>query len=221
MTTPRLGIGEHAESQTNGEVVANSAYRRIESLFNARIIDRDLSTPPGSPSNGDTYLVAGTGTGAWASHDGEIAFYQDGWLFADPKGGMTAFVVDEKIWIGYSSVESEWHPLQEIWSTTEHWTGKYNGSSKVYSKSFLTITGPTASSTVNTAHGITGLDLTKRVDFKNICWFQPSALYGAFPAPSAGINHVIDATNIALTDITTTVDWSFFRADIRIEYCKT
>lgn len=222
-TTPRLGLTELAESQVNQEVPANEAFRALEAVGSLEILDRDATAPPGGDTDGDMYLVAATATGAWASQEGKIALFNGtSWSFITPKAGMTAFVKDEKIWIGYSSVESEWHPLQEIWSTTEHWTGKYDAAgSKIYSKSFLAITGPVASATVNTAHGITGLDTTKRVDFKNICWYQASGLYGAFPAPSAGMNHTCDGTNLVFTDITTTVDWSFFKADVRIEYCKT
>lgn len=220
MTTPKYGTGEHSENQVNGEVTANSAYRRIESLATLEVLDRDLTTPPGSPANGDTYIVGASATGAWASKDGQIAFYQDGWLFATPKGGMTAFIKDEKQWWGYSSVESEWHPLQDIWAATEHWTGKYNGSSKVYSKALTGITGPGISATVNTAHGISSLTLSKRTVF-NICWYHNSGGYSAFPAPSAQIQHTIDGTNFGLTDITAAIDWSIFRCDVRLEYCKT
>lgn len=43
--------------------------------------------PPGSPAEGDTYLV-GTGTGAWAGHDDSLAYW-DGvaWLFFMPLEG--------------------------------------------------------------------------------------------------------------------------------------
>ena len=43
MTTPKYGTGEHSENQVNGEVTANSAYRRIESLATLEVLDRDLT----------------------------------------------------------------------------------------------------------------------------------------------------------------------------------
>ena len=37
------------------------------------VIDADLSAPPGSPSEGDRYIVGPSATGDWSGHDGEIA----------------------------------------------------------------------------------------------------------------------------------------------------
>ena len=39
----------------------------------ASVKDRDLTAPPGSPSEGDRYIVATGGSGAWSGHDLEIA----------------------------------------------------------------------------------------------------------------------------------------------------
>ncbi|NIP67909.1 MAG: DUF2793 domain-containing protein, partial [Planctomycetales bacterium] len=37
------------------------------------VIDKDLTAPPGSPSNGDRYIIPTGATGAWAGHETEIA----------------------------------------------------------------------------------------------------------------------------------------------------
>lgn len=39
------------------------------------VIDKDITTPPGSPADGDTYLVYGVGTGVWAGWQGSVAAY--------------------------------------------------------------------------------------------------------------------------------------------------
>lgn len=66
------------------------------------VIDRDLATPPGSPSDGDTYIVAASGTGDWSGEDGNIAYY-DGtnteWKFLTPAEGWRAYVQDENVWL--------------------------------------------------------------------------------------------------------------------------
>jgi hypothetical protein len=47
-------------------------------LVQASVIDKDLTTPPMSPGEGDCYIVAATGTGAWVGWDNRIARYIDG-----------------------------------------------------------------------------------------------------------------------------------------------
>ena len=62
--------------------------------------DRDLATPPGSPANGDTYIIATSPTGAWAGRTaGDLAMYstQDAaWRFKTPRLGMFAYIEDEQ-----------------------------------------------------------------------------------------------------------------------------
>jgi len=69
------------------------------------IIDRDLATPPGAPSDRDTYIVATGGTGLWSGHDGKIAYYDNThttWQFATPREGWRAYINDEDIWLFYN-----------------------------------------------------------------------------------------------------------------------
>ena len=60
------------------------------------VLDKDLTAPPSSPSNGDRYIVASGATGDWSGHDGEIAWYENGvWYFILKKEGMFVYVKDE------------------------------------------------------------------------------------------------------------------------------
>jgi hypothetical protein len=96
-TTPRLGAPELAEGQAAPETTVNEQLRYAEQGAGHFIIeDRDLSAPPGSPVDGKAYIVAGTGTGAWSGHDGDIAFYMStGWLFINVIEGMSFWISDE------------------------------------------------------------------------------------------------------------------------------
>lgn len=48
------------------------------------------ATPPGSPTNGDRYLVPASGTGDWFGWDDSIAFRQSGsWIELPPQEGWT------------------------------------------------------------------------------------------------------------------------------------
>ena len=68
--------------------------------FRESVLDKDLLTPPVSPSAGDRYLIgqpSDTATGDWAGHAGEIAEYDGAaWFFeAQPDEGTYVYVEDE------------------------------------------------------------------------------------------------------------------------------
>lgn len=66
--------------------------------------DRDLTAPPGSPASGDTYIVAASATGAWASHDGHVAVWDGAtWVFYTPRVGWVAYVEDEEKLTAYKA----------------------------------------------------------------------------------------------------------------------
>lgn len=62
------------------------------------IKDKDLTTPPGSNSEGDRYIVAANPTGAWADKSGQIAEYRSGsWVFFPPNEGFCCLAEDEDV----------------------------------------------------------------------------------------------------------------------------
>ena len=94
--TPRSGLPLLAAAQAQKHVTHNEALLQLDALSCARLLDRDLSAPPGSVSDGDTYLVKATGSGDWTGQSGRIAFAVDGaWRFYPPYTGLIAYVVDE------------------------------------------------------------------------------------------------------------------------------
>lgn len=73
-------------------------WRWLDSIIQAKALDHDLTAPPGSPSDGDTYIVGAAATGAWATHDGKLARYNglaSAWEFLAPKAGWWVWVVSE------------------------------------------------------------------------------------------------------------------------------
>src|SRR5690606_7145055 len=123
-----------------------------------------------------------------------------GWGFITPTGGMSVFVVDEKAQYHYSSVESLWHPVQAIWSTSEHWTGRYGSAgTKLYAKCFEFALGD-GTGTLTTAHGVTNLNRSALVEF------HASLSNGtvAYKAPqdfsTAVATLAVNATNILATN---------------------
>jgi len=87
------------------DVTLNETLRLIDTLVQLAILDRDLSAPPGSPAEGQRWIVAAspTPTGAWAGHGNQVAAWQDGgWVFCVPQVGWFAYVVDEGALVAWS-----------------------------------------------------------------------------------------------------------------------
>lgn len=101
-TTPNLNITELEQNQQNAYITVNAAIQALETFSNrVLVIDRDLATAPGAPSDGDAYIVGGTG-GDWSAFTiGEIAYYFNGWINVTPKEGWRAYLQDENIDVTY------------------------------------------------------------------------------------------------------------------------
>ena len=71
------------------------------------VLDKDLTTPPTSPTKGDRYLILTGDTGtAWEGHNSELTYY-DGtdWQFISPLKGMSAYVKDEDVIYRYNGTD--------------------------------------------------------------------------------------------------------------------
>ena len=97
-----LAYLEAAQSQKH--VTVNEALSGLDVLVQLSVLDRDLTAPPGSPVEGDRYLVATGATGAWAGQAGKIAAWQAGaWMFRTPRNGWKAWVADEATFVFYDA----------------------------------------------------------------------------------------------------------------------
>jgi Protein of unknown function (DUF2793) len=98
--TANLGLPVIAAAQAQKHVTHNEALRLLDTLVQLAVLDRDLSAPPGSPNDGERWIVGSSPTGTWAGHADDIAAWQDGaWQFATPQSGWVAFVADEGLLI--------------------------------------------------------------------------------------------------------------------------
>jgi len=220
-TSAKLGFTE-LSSGVDGTVFANDAFLRTEHALCINALDFDDNSPPGSPSKGDTYILeGGSASGDWSGEDGKIAVF-DGtsWVFIAPDSSMIAYIDDTQERWAYDGNEAEWYPLQPIWSTTEHWTGKFKSGSKVYSKSidFGALPNTTFK---NVAHSITGLDLsyTKSPTFEGSISDGTTVRELSSVSVAAAIHLVtISASNLT---IATSYNAASYDAFVRLEYCKT
>lgn len=100
MTTPRIGMNEIAVGQKAKEIAHNEALRMIDALLTGSAKTRTVTTPPGSPTEGDLHIVPAGATGVWAGQTGKMAhFYGNAWYFYTPKTGMFLFsIADSKFY---------------------------------------------------------------------------------------------------------------------------
>lgn len=95
----------------------NLSLRVLRALTQTTVIAMDLTAPPGSPNDGDKYIVASGATGDWSGMDDYLAEYVsegDHWDFFAP-GALARFVVNIAEGQGYyfdpDSPSNGWLPL--------------------------------------------------------------------------------------------------------------
>ncbi|MGP6089735.1 DUF2793 domain-containing protein [Antarctobacter jejuensis] len=112
--TTHLMLPYIAAAQAQKHVTHNEALRILDGLVHLSVLDRDLAAPPGSPADGDRYIVASGATGDWAGWDLNVALWTDGaWLRLPPRTGWRAWVEDENLllvfegfgWVGTTPAE--------------------------------------------------------------------------------------------------------------------
>lgn len=80
-TTPDLGIPLISGQQAQPEVTHNEALAMLQAIAGG-VISVGLDTPPGSPTEGDGYVVGTSPTGEWAGRANAVAlFIQGEWRF--------------------------------------------------------------------------------------------------------------------------------------------
>jgi hypothetical protein len=104
--TPNLAMPYIDVGQSQKEVSHNQALTTLDVLAQATVINATTTTPPGSPTDGQAWIVGASATGAWAGKDKQIAAWFSGWKFYQPKEGWLCwdqtqdklFVYDGAAW---------------------------------------------------------------------------------------------------------------------------
>jgi hypothetical protein len=101
-TEPRNGIQHTWDLGENGWNTGMDANLLKIGLvgMHLSVLDKDLSTPPATPTDGASYLVGPTATDAWVGLEDQIVIYDDDisdWRAYVPRTGWLCFVEDEDV----------------------------------------------------------------------------------------------------------------------------
>lgn len=96
-TSAKLALELLANAAAN-QTLANLTFSQLDQLVMPTVVDKDLSTPPGSPANGALYIVASGNWGTASDKTGQLAYWlttAGAWTFVAPALGWAVRVLDE------------------------------------------------------------------------------------------------------------------------------
>lgn len=112
-TTPNLALELLDAGQAQKHVTANAAIMAIDALLQIGVESRAVTSPPGSPVDGQRWIVPSGASGAWSGETDHIAAWQDGaWVFYTPQEGWIARIKDEGRSAAYTA--TGWHAYEVI-----------------------------------------------------------------------------------------------------------
>lgn len=101
---PKIGKLIYADIGANTPNGLRALMRALDVLLQGNVIDIAITAPPGSPANGDAYIVPTGATGAWAGQTNAIAYWSTqiatvdtntkvpAWEFFTPQNGWCIYV---------------------------------------------------------------------------------------------------------------------------------
>ena len=168
---PRRGLMINALTGDGFDADFRKLLRAVDALLMCNVLSKTLAAPPGSPANGDAYIVAASPTGAWVGQANAIAIWTTDnpaagsgeWEFYPAGNGLLVFnLADATLY---------------FWNATA-WTAVATGrgSSTLAGDSDVTITSPTTGQ-VLAWNGTKWINAT------------PSGGGGGAPTAIAGVNN--------------------------------
>lgn len=97
----------------------NRLLRGLDALLQSRVISHVTAAPPGSPVDGDVYIVPAGATGDWAGQDNKIARWnadltEPEWEFFTAKKGWTLRTTGGLAGIPLEFTGATWRTLAEL-----------------------------------------------------------------------------------------------------------
>ena len=81
-----------AADQAQKHVTHNEALLVVDMMTNLSVLNKTLTAPPGSPTDGDRHIIAAAATGDWVGLDNSVALRINGaWFYRTPHNGLIAW----------------------------------------------------------------------------------------------------------------------------------
>lgn len=128
-TEPITGLTYQEAGSLQTDALQNAELNYYGAWLNCVVLTVGDTAPPGSPADGDRYIVGTSATGAWSTHDDKLAVYRDGWQFYEPIEGVAVHNLDDA---------SDW-----IFEGSAGWAVKSSGGASTWG----TITGTLSAQT--------------------------------------------------------------------------
>jgi hypothetical protein len=95
-SSPNLGLPYIDQNQSQKHVTHNEALKLLDGMVQISVKGRTTTTPPGSPAEGERWIVPEGATGPWLGKNDHVALFKDGyWTYFMPRPGWIAFVENE------------------------------------------------------------------------------------------------------------------------------
>ncbi len=141
-TSDRYSLPLLLAGQAQKEITHNEALLLVDMLLHAQAESAVIATPPSGAVVGQCWIVAASGTGAWAGHDGDLAcLTSGGWRFVAPRKGLHVATTDDgltRIYDGAAWTLDQARP-----------DGYYVSGQRVVAARQSAITDPTGGATVD------------------------------------------------------------------------
>lgn len=98
-TSTHLNLPYIQPAQAQKHVTHNEAIELLDMIVHLTVQDFEATTPPGTPTEGETWVLDGAPTDAWTGQGGKIASFRGGgWMFVAPNTGWQAYsIIAEQI----------------------------------------------------------------------------------------------------------------------------
>lgn len=126
-TSPILGVPFVSSQQSQPEITVNEALQMIQAITAGGAIEVGATAEPGSPSEGDIYVLSASPTGTnWSGNGNKIAgFFNSQWIFVpgvDSNGTPIDMGADQEGLRIWSNADND----LVVWSDTDASPGDYD-----------------------------------------------------------------------------------------------
>lgn len=123
--------GDWALHESGWKTGMDANLAKMSAIAQLSVISRTTGTPPGSPANGEMYIVPSSGTsGVWSGNENKVAVRDNGtWVYYTAATGWLAYVQSDGVFYRFAS--GQWVTLAQPVDVDNFFSGAPGSSAKV------------------------------------------------------------------------------------------